>query len=210
LTKPAGSAGTFSRSVTESDGSRARMASALGRDCQFRPPCRENSCSSAGAPLWSRLGNPSSVEVADGSDISPFCISTPVAKRGGVPVEGSLSCYQASDPRRSRPDPSRRRTRWIQWKLTSPGHMVDMDPIRAHTEQGEPVALSSQILLIGGHSCVTNEYRRHGAPPGQAGPRTVPSYRRRPKPLPRVRLTSARTATQPRIGLLTWWCRCLA
>jgi len=33
-----------------------------------------------------------------------------------------------------------------QWKLTSPGQMVDMDPIRAHTEQGEPVALSSQIL----------------------------------------------------------------
>ena len=40
-------------------------------------------------------------------------------------------------------------TVWIavtNMKLTSPGHMVDMDPIRAHTEQGEPVALSSQIL----------------------------------------------------------------
>jgi len=47
--------------------------------------------------------------------------------------------------------------------------VIDVDPIRLDTESEQGIALSGQILLIGGASGIPDKQRAHGAPP-ELGP----------------------------------------
>jgi hypothetical protein len=43
--------------------------------------------------------------------------------------------------------------------------MVDVDPVCSDARSGESFALDGQVLFVGGASGVSDEKRRHGAPP---------------------------------------------
>jgi len=43
--------------------------------------------------------------------------------------------------------------------------MIDIDPVWSDTQPGEPFALDGQVLFVGGATGVSDEKRRHGAPP---------------------------------------------
>jgi hypothetical protein len=54
--------------------------------------------------------------------------------------------------------------------------MVDIDPVRSDTQPGESFALDGEVLFVGGASGVSDEKRRHDAPPvlGRSGASFAP------------------------------------
>ena len=70
--------------------------------------------------------------------------------------------------------------------------VIDVDPVRGDTQPGEPFALDGEVLFVGGASGVSDEKRRHGAPPvlGRPGA-TCSGHRQRRQPLQSSHLRKA-------------------